>query len=134
MREARQKTNVFLCVLGPLSCVFLMGITRLLRVVRFKWHILFAFGALPTMVFLGSITLKESHTLLFFMMSAFFGIKMQMKGGINSYFIPFLLSTLGMGIMHRGLVGYALFLVALFSIWNFRPTTTHWIYIKKIDF
>ena len=57
------------------------------------------------------------------MLAVFFGLKMHMKGGINTYLIAFVLSASAMGISHRGLALYAFFMIPLFFIWSFRPAS-----------
>ena len=106
-----------------LSCIVLLKLMRLLEVIKYRSHSLFAFGALPTMVFLGSITLRESYQVLFFMGAVYFGFKMLIKDGFNSYIIPFFLSVFAMVASHRGLIGYGMFIIPLFFIWSLRPAT-----------
>jgi hypothetical protein len=114
-----------------LSCVVLMKLIRLLGIERYKLCSLLIFGSLPTMALLGSVTIREPYQLLFFMLSVFFGLKMHLKGGINTCLFAFIMSTIVLGFLHKGLIFYGIFLVALFLIWNFRPTTCH-RNIKKI--
>lgn len=106
-----------------LSCIVFIKLAKILKIVKYRLSSFIAFGALPTMIFLGSITLRESYQVLFFMMAVYFGIKMHMKGGINSYFILFILSAFAMGVLHRGLIGYAMFMVPVFFIWSLQPVS-----------
>lgn len=105
------------------SCIILLKIIRLLGIVKYKIYSLLAFGTLPTMLFLGSITLRESYQVLFFMSAVFFGLKMHIKGGVNTYILAFALSVFFMCILHRGLIGYGMFIVLLFLIWSIKPTS-----------
>jgi hypothetical protein len=105
-----------------ISCIFLMKIIRLCGIERYKLYSLLAFGSLPTMVFLGSITLRESFQVLFFMVAVYFGMKMHFKDGLNSYLIALVASVFAMGSLHRGLVGYAMFIIPLFFVWNLYPS------------
>lgn len=114
-----------------ISCIVLIKILRLLGLLRYRISILLAFGALPTMVLLGAITLRESYQVLFFMLAVYFGIKMHLRGGINSSFIGLVLSAFAMGLFHKGLVVYAIFLVILFLLFSTRPTSHLWR-IKKL--
>lgn len=106
-----------------LSCIIFLKIMRQLGVVRYRLSSLLAFGALPTMVILGSITLRESYQVFFFMLAVYFGVKMHTKGWPNVYFIALILSALGMGWFHRALIVYAVFLVLIFVVWSLRPAT-----------
>ena len=83
------------------------------------------------MVIFGSITLRESYQVFFFMLSVYFGVKMHTKGWPNVYFIALILSALCMGWLHQGLIIYAAFLVLIFVVWSLRPATRPWN-IKKL--
>ena len=105
------------------SCIIFLKIIRQLGVVRYRLSSLLAFGALPSMVILGSITLRESYQVFFFMLAVYFGVKIHTKGWSNVYFIALILSALGMGWSHRALIIYAAFLVLIFVVWSLRPAT-----------
>ena len=113
------------------SCIIFLKIMRQLGMVRYRLSSLLAFGALPSMLILGSITLRESYQLFFFMLAVYFGVKMHMKGWPNVYFIALILSALSMGWFHRALIIYAAFLVLIFVVWSLRPATRLWN-IKKL--
>jgi hypothetical protein len=113
------------------SCIILIKLMRLLEIKKYKVYSLLAFGSLPTMVFLGSITLRESYQILFFMLAVFFGIKMHLKGRLNVYIPIFILSVIGMCTLHRGLIGFAMFMIPLFFVWSLRPAS-HLGSIKKM--
>lgn len=113
------------------SCIILIKILHLLELSRYGVSALFAYGALPSTVLLGSVTLRESYQVLFFMLAIYWGIKMQMKGGVNSYLIFMIMSALVMGVFHNGLLVYAIFLIVLVMVWSLRPVTCFWN-IKKL--
>jgi hypothetical protein len=113
-----------------LSCVVLIKILRQLNLLRYQAPILIAFGALPTMVIYGSITLRESFQVLFFMLAVYFGIKMHLKGVLDVNFLLFILSVLAMGLFHKGLFAYMFFLVILFMVFSIKPSCHLWC-IKK---
>jgi hypothetical protein len=108
------------------SCVVLIRITHQLKLSRYCVSILLAFGALPSMVMLGSVTLRESYQVLFFMLAVYWGIKMHVEGGINIYLVALVLSSLVMGLFHNGLIVYATFLIMLFMVWTLRPVSRSW--------
>lgn len=114
-----------------LSCVVLIKMLRLLELSHYAVSILLAFGALPTMVLLGSVTLRESSQVLFFMLAVYYGIKMHMQGGINIYLIALIMSSISMGFFHKGLIVYAAFLIVLFMVWGLWPVSRFWN-IKKL--
>ena len=106
-----------------LSCIVFLKILRHLEVERYRLFTLLAFGALPTMILYGSITVRESYEVLFFMLAVYSGIKMAAKGGINLYLVAMIASALMMGLFHKALSFYMVFLVVLFMAWTFRPIT-----------
>lgn len=106
-----------------ISCIILMKIMNLLDLSRYHASVLLVFGALPTMVFLGSITLRESFQVLFFMLAVFFGLKMHQKGGINFYLVALGAAALVMGLLHKGLLIYSFFLVAVFMAYSPRAAS-----------
>ena len=77
---------------------------------------LFLFGALPSMFFFGSVTLRESFQVLFLITTVYFGLKMHLKSGLSAYPVMMVLSAILMGITHKGLIVYALFLIVLFFV------------------
>ena len=105
------------------SCIVFLKIIHQLGLVRYRASSLFIFGALPTMVFVGSVTLRESYQIFFFMLTVYFGVKMLIKSGINANLIALILFSLVLGIFHHGLLIYAAFLILVFFIWTLRPTT-----------
>jgi hypothetical protein len=107
-----------------LSCIVLLKIMKLLNLTKYNYFSLLAFGALPTMVFFGSITIREPYQVFFFMLATYFGIKMHMKGGINIYFIAFIMSAIIFGFFHKGLLVYAICLMLLFFIWSHKPVSS----------
>ena len=108
------------------SCIILIKIVNLLELSRYGVSILIAYGALPSMVLFGSVTLREPYQLLFFMLTVYWGIKMQMKGGINKYLLFMIMSAFAMGLFHNALVLYAVLLIVLLMTWTLRPVTRFW--------
>jgi len=106
-----------------LSCIVFLKILRHLEVERYRLFTLLAFGASPPMILYGSITVRESYEVFFFMLTVYFGIKMARKGGINPYLITLILSALAAGFFHEVLSFYMVFLVVLFLAWTFLPIT-----------
>ena len=113
-----------------ISCFVLVKIVGLIDLSRYKVSIILAFGALPSMVFLGSVTLRESYQVLFFMLTTYWGIKMHMKESIKIYGVLMVLSALAMGVLHKGLWMYNIVLIILFMMWTHHVTSS-WLSIKK---
>jgi len=108
------------------SCIIFLKLLQKFQIMKHKFACFFFFGTLPTMVLYGSVTLRESYQILFFMLSVFFGIKMHFKGGLNAYTILFALSVMAMGLFHNTLIVYSFFMFILFFYWNLRPATGFW--------
>jgi hypothetical protein len=104
-----------------ISCVVLVKILCQLELSRYKVPVLLAFGALPTMVFLGSLTSREPHEIMFFMLASYFGLKMYIARGINKYLLFMIMSAVGMAVFHQALYVYACFLIMLFLLWPHGP-------------
>ena len=133
----RNLLGVFYWIFGPslilaeqlsilafsISCVVLVKILGQLELSHYKVPILLAFGALPTMVLLGSLTLREPFQLVFFMLTVYFGLKMHIRGDINRYFFFMIMSSVCMGAFHQALSIYAFLLVILFLLWTYRPVS-----------
>jgi hypothetical protein len=112
------------------SCIVLIKLLGLLELSRYKVSVLMVFGALPSMIFFGSVTLRESIEVLFFMLAIYWGIKMHFKSGVNAYFIFMTVSTLVMGVLHSALIIYSAFLLVLLVVWVPHPASG-WMRIKK---
>ncbi|MFQ5471109.1 MAG: hypothetical protein ACE5EH_12570 [Gammaproteobacteria bacterium] len=97
-----------------LSCVVLLKLLKLLELFRYRVPILLCFGALPSMVFLGSVTLRESYQVLFFMLVVYFFVKYIKYGGLRPV-LECVISIAGLTLFHWGLMIYAALLsVAIF--------------------
>jgi hypothetical protein len=107
-----------------ISFVILIKIMRQLELSQYLGLSLFLFGALPSMFFFGSVTLRESFQVLFLITTVYFGLKMHLKSGLSAYPVMMVLSAILMGITHKGLIVYALFLIVLFFVWTYQPIST----------
>jgi hypothetical protein len=106
-----------------ISCVVLVKILYQMELSRYRLSILLVFGALPTMVVLGSLSLRESYQIVFFMLAVYFGLKMHITRDVNRNLLFMIMSAVGMGVLHQALSVYALFLVVLFILWTHRPVS-----------
>lgn len=104
-----------------LSCVALLDISKTLQLTRKHALVLLAFGALPSMVLFGSITIRESMQVLFFMVAVQSGIHGHLRGGVNRHFIILALSAILMGLLHNGLLVYMFFLIFVFMWFSANP-------------
>jgi hypothetical protein len=104
-----------------ISCIVLIKILGLLGLSRYRVSVLIVFGALPSMVFFTSVTLREAYQIMFFMLAVYFGIKMYLgrSAGVDVFFL--IASALLMGLLHLAMIVYALFLIILFMLWTPYP-------------
>ena len=65
------------------SCIVLVKIVDLLELSHYRVYILLIFGSLPSMVLLGSVTLREPYQISFFMLAVYFGLKMIVEKNIS---------------------------------------------------
>ena len=107
-----------------ISCIVLVKIMGLLELSHYKVPTLFVFGSLPSMVFLGSVPLRESYELLFLMLATYFGLRMLIEKNIRVYGVFMVVSALVMGQFHKGLMIIGILISALFFAWNPHPTSS----------
>jgi hypothetical protein len=103
------------------SCILLVKIMGFLKLPHYRASALLVFGGLPSMVLLGSVTLREPSQILFFMLAVYFGVKMHKKNSTKFCFVLMVVSTLLMGMLHPALMAYATCLIALFILWAPNP-------------
>lgn len=99
------------------SCVVLLKLLRLLDCRGYSWAVLLVFGGLPTMVLLGSVTLRESYQILFFMLAVYLAAKFHAERRARRFF-AMALAALAMGLFHKGLMLYALFMLLIAGVWK----------------
>ena len=93
-----------------LSCFVLVEIIRLLNISKYAVLLLFVYGLLPTNLIFCSKILREPYQILFFMLSVYWGLRFHLKPAKEAM-IFCVFSALIMGLFHKGLILYALFLV-----------------------
>ena len=99
-----------------LACFVLIKLMDLLNINRYRVGLLLMFGLLPTNLVLGSVTMRESYQILFFMLSVYWGLRFHVKPAKNAL-IFCVLSALIMGFSHRALILYILFLLPVLFLW-----------------
>ncbi len=112
----------FSILIFALSCIVFLKIIRSLELDKYPALSLALFGALPTMILLGSITLRESYEVFFFMLAVYFGMKTSVDGKLNiPCFCLMIISAFLMGLFHSALAIYTVFMIFLFMVWPLRP-------------
>jgi len=112
------------------SCVVLIKILVLLDLSRYKVSVILVFGALPSMFFLGSVPLRESYQILFFMLATYCGLRMLMGKNKMVYGVFMVVSAWIMGMFHNGLIIFSVFLVPLFMFYNIY-SASGWLAVRK---
>ena len=98
------------------SCLVLIKLIDLVNLTKYQVGLLLMFGLLPTNLILGSVTLRESYQILFFMLSVYWGIQLHFKP-TRGAMIFCIFSALIMGLFHRALILYVLFLLPVLFLW-----------------
>jgi len=93
-----------------LSCFVLLKIIELLNISKYTVWLLLIYGLLPTNLIFCSKILRESYQILFFMLSVYWGLRFHLKPAKEAM-IFCVFSALIMGLFHKALILYALFLV-----------------------
>jgi len=93
-----------------LSCFVLIKIIELLDISKYTVLLLLIYGLLPTNLIFCSKILRESYQILFFMLSVYWGLRFYLKS-TKGAMIFCVFSALIMGLFHRALILYALFLI-----------------------
>jgi hypothetical protein len=93
-----------------LSCFVLIEIIKLLNISKYTVLLLLIYGLLPTNLIFCSKILREPYQILFFMFSVYWGLRLHLKP-VKGAMIFCVFSALIMGLFHKALILYALFLV-----------------------
>ncbi len=106
-----------------ISCITLLKILHILELSRNSVSVLLVFGSLPSMISFGSVTLRESYEVLFFMLAVCFGMKMYMERSAIVNFVCLIISAILMGLFHHGLMVYAVIFLILMTVWTPHPSS-----------
>jgi hypothetical protein len=113
----------FSILVFALSCIILIKMLHLMELGRYETLTLFVFGALPSMVLIGSVTMRESYQVFFFMLTVYFGMKIHTRETKKINFLLMLVSLLILRSFHSALLNYSAFLIVLLILWNPYPTS-----------
>ena len=98
------------------SCFVLIKLIDLLNINKYRVGLLLMFGLLPTNLVLGSVTMRESYQILFFMLAVYWGLRFHLKP-IKGAVIFCVFSAMIMGCFHGVLILYMLFLLPVLFLW-----------------
>ena len=94
------------------SVLVLVKFMELLDVQQGKGLVVLLFGALPTAVLYGSVPMREPYQVLFFMLACYCMLRFRLSSQ-PMYLIAGAIFALLMGVLHKGLILYAPFLVVI---------------------
>jgi len=100
-----------------LSCFVLIKIIELLNISEHTVLLLLIYGLLPTNLIFCSKILREPYQILFFMLSVYWGLRFHLKPAKGAM-IFCVFSALIMGLFHKALILYALFLVPVLFLFS----------------
>jgi len=116
------------------SCLVFIKLVHLINLKKYQVGLLIMFGLLPTNLVLCSVTLRESYQILFFMLAVYWGLRFHFeptKGAI----IFCIFSVLIMGIFHRALILYMLFLLPVLFLYFPKQVSSspdsRWRFMRK---
>jgi hypothetical protein len=118
-----------------LSVIVLVRFMEILDIQHGKGLVVLLFGALPTAVLYGSVPMREPYQVLFFMLACYYLVRFRLSSQ-PLYLIAGAIFALMMGILHKGLIVYAPFLVIVMLLVRVdRPgsrTSTSHVYLHRI--
>lgn len=114
-----------------LSVILLARFMELLDIRQGKSLVILLFGAVPTAVLYGSVPMREPYQVLFFMLACYYLLRFRLSSQ-PLHLIAGAVFALMMGILHKGLVVYAPFLVVVMLVVRVdRPGsgTASWLHV-----
>lgn len=100
-----------------LSNIVLVKLSKILGFAKYRTSLIILYGILPPAILFSSATMRESYQMLFLLSAAYWTIKFKRDHSISSLIIS-LVSTILLGLLHNGLVIYAIFLVGFNFFWG----------------
>lgn len=101
------------------SLLTMVKLMRRLEIAKWRMGLVVMYGLLPSIVIFTSITMREAFQLLAFLLIIYWGVALREKASFSKA-ICVVLAGVGLGILHNGLVIYALFLVCFTFLWGLR--------------
>jgi hypothetical protein len=94
------------------SVIVLVKFMEILNIQQGKGLVVVLFGALPTSVLYGTVPMREPYQVLFFMLACYSMVRFRFSSQ-PLHLIAAVLFALTMGLLHRGLLLYAPFLIVV---------------------
>ncbi len=102
-----------------ISFIFFTKLLKKLGFYRFKSFSLVMFSLLPSSILLSSVTMPESGQILFFIISAYYGIKF-IETPLYRNMITLTFSVVVLAFFHKGLLPFSLVLVMATIFWRLK--------------
>jgi hypothetical protein len=116
------------------SCLVLIKLVHLINLKKYQVGLLLMFGLLPTNLVLCSVTLRESYQILFFILAVYWGLRFHLEP-TKGAMIFCVFSALIMGLFHKALILYMLFLLPVLFLWFPKKISrfpeSRWIFPRK---
>ncbi|MCK5022328.1 MAG: hypothetical protein KAR54_03715, partial [Candidatus Pacebacteria bacterium] len=116
------------------ACFVLIKLIDFLNITKYRVGLLLMFGLLPTNLVLGSVTMRESYQILFFMLSVYWGLRFHLEP-TKGAMIFCVFSAIIMGLFHKALILYMLFLLPVLFLWFPKKISrfpeSRWIFPRK---
>lgn len=108
-----------------LTCIFLLRLARRMGLTRWAAGLAALFCLLPSGVLFPSFTLRESYQMLFFLLCIYYAFALRRKPGIGNMLLTTLAGSM-LGVLHNGLVIYAMLLICFNFFWGVRLGLRQW--------
>lgn len=108
-----------------LSSIVFVKLVAYLGLSRWKTHLIVLYGMLPSSVIFGSITLRESYQIFFFLAAVYWVLKFKATQSFL-YLILLVIAAILLGLLHNGLVVYSMLFVALSTYWAIGANIRKW--------
>lgn len=96
-----------------MSSLLLVKVSNLVGLSKYSLPILIVFAFLPSMVLYTAVALREAYQIYFFLLSAYFSVKVISSKNVNIDLLYFALSSFAMGLFHHALMIYSFFFLFL---------------------
>lgn len=108
-----------------LTCIFLLRLARRMGLTRWQAGLAALFCLLPSGILFLSFTLRESYQMLFFLLCIYCTFSLRRRPGIVNLLL-IALAGAALGLLHNGLVIYAMLLICFNFFWGLRLGGRQW--------
>lgn len=102
-----------------LTCIFLIRLARRMGLARWQVGLAGMYCLLPSAILFPTFTLRESYQMLFFLLCIYFTFALRRNPTIVNMLL-IVLAAIGLGLLHNGLVIYAMIFISFNFFWGLR--------------